>query len=124
MKRVLLILLVACKQDAPAKPDLTGMGLEQQCLATAPRGQACALEIMIATAGTIDDGLGAATAEALKDEPDSSKGEALELHHVTCLGDPSYPARLVRCWDQPDCKALAACVYPGSRPPKTGQSPQ
>lgn len=39
--------------------------------------------------------------------------ERRDVHEIACHDpDGAYVRGLVRCWAQPTCKALAACVYP------------
>lgn len=112
--RAALLLLVACGKstELPPKPDIKDMGPEQRCLATAPRGTMCGDELMIGELQGLggDAELSAKVAEEIAATP-ASKKEALVMHRTRCLGGAMYAEGLVRCWDQPDCKALAACVY-------------
>lgn len=105
-----LVLLVACGKPEPAaKPKLDGMTADQKCKATAPRGEACADEIYnravahFATEAQVKD---------VADRPAADAKAAAMMHAQQCVGDTGYADHLVACWDQPDCKALADCVYP------------
>jgi hypothetical protein len=74
------------------------------------------VEQLVAITGLVTAGE-RATLERKKAASPERAGELSKVHEITCQGDldHAYVSGIVRCWEQPTCKALAACVYSDPR---------
>jgi hypothetical protein len=116
MKYALLFLVACGSAELPPKPDVSHMGPDQKCLATAPRGTQCSNELLTGELGALGEQMGGdreftrEIGDQIEHDPATPR-DALRMHRTRCAGDKRYADHLVRCWDVADCKALAACVY-------------
>lgn len=106
----MLVFLVACgTSDAkPGKPNLAGMTADQKCKATAPRGEQCADMLYNRH---IAQQFGEKKMKEIEERKAATDKEAKMLHDQACT-DADYADHLAACWDEPDCVAVAKCVYP------------
>jgi hypothetical protein len=118
----ILLVLAACSDKLPDPPSASAfaaMTEDQKCEATAPRATRCVEELMIAdlrqlsTASGDGNLLADEVAKAWEDEPRAGGDEARRIHQAACLGDRDggYMTAVVACWNEPDCKSFASCVY-------------
>jgi len=96
----------------PEPAAFAAMSEEQQCDATAPRAIPCTDALMVASFVSLGFDRKAAM-QTVAETGHASADELRKVHQVACLDpDGAYVRGLVRCWAQPTCNALAACVYP------------
>ena len=113
-----LAMLLACSKT-PAPPDpkqFAAMSEDQQCEATAPRGESCADEILgaqlhsMARADPAMKELEKTVQQDLDHTPTSSRDARSAMHRTMCDGEPHYREAILACWSIDECKPFARCV--------------
>lgn len=117
----LLVLVAACKDKLPDPPSASAfaaMTAQQQCDATAPRAVRCIDELMLAAVREMTGDAEAASIEkGWAEQPDLLPEQARYAHDGQCeqARHGRYMKAVVTCWNEPDCKRFASCVFAAKR---------
>lgn len=121
----IVLVLAACSDklpDPPSASDFAAMTEGQQCEATAPRAMRCIDELMVAATRQLISDSQESNELATQLEKDFAREqldsrERRAIHETNCHSMPAagYQKAVVACWNEPDCKRFASCVYKPDR---------